>query len=122
MTAIERLRKLFDAREINAGVPGKWELDGAWVMGESDAVAECQFEEDARLIVATVNALPVLLAAYAFTVAYEAWNETDCGEHENDDDVGCAACQQEEPLRLAKGAAYDDWRKARAETNGGDDE
>jgi len=63
-----------------------------------------------------------ILAAHAFAVAYEAWNEADCGEHENDDDVGCAACQKEEPLRLAKVAAYEAWRKARAEADGGGDE
>jgi len=61
-----------------------------------------------------------ILAAHAFAVAYEAWNEGDFGEH--DDDVGCAACQQEEPLRLAKVAAYEAWRKARAEADGGGDE
>jgi len=62
----------------------------------------------------------LMLAAYDFAVAYEAWNEGDFGECS--DEGTCLACQKEEPLRLAKGAAYEAWRKARDEANGGDDE
>jgi len=55
----------------------------------------------------------LMLAAHAFARAYEAWNEADCGEHVAVPAAQCPACQQEEPLRLAKDAAYEAWRKAR---------